>query len=318
MTDSPPWSREELLHAYFHRRDWLDQKLDSLPGRSIFDYLEEISLSHSIFVSSSEDLFESIHRFKLLEGRRKLYEHHSQQLVEDSVLSVQRGIFSTCSAALALVDHTRRISRKINIGGYTETVRKYFSENGLHHFIQGLRNYSSHRNIVKANWQVNYDFTSKSPTISFLIETAKLKEWEGWSTNALEFIENQGSSIDVEESIDHYSKLVFEFHQWLRYQVRKDHESSIEEYLRYRNIIEGFKKYYSINMLIGHLTETAKAHPEMYLENFLTAEQLNVVLACPNGSAERVDQIIHFFDTYGACDAQMREKLLEVFGVNDA
>jgi hypothetical protein len=291
--------------------------LDTLKGHQILAYLDEIALSYSIFVSSSEELFESIHRFKLLEGRRKLYERHSKNLVEDTVLSVQRGIFTTCSASLALVDHTRRISRKITIDGYSEAVARSFASNGLHQFIQGLRNYSSHRTIAKANWQVNYGLKQQSASVSFLIDSTALQDWEEWTPQALNFIREQGASIDAEKTIDQYAKLVSEFHQWLRYQIRKNHESEIEEFLRYRNIVEGFKEYYGFNMLIGHLNETAKAHPEMYLERFLTDEQIKVVLACPSGSSERVDKIIHFLDTYGACDSTLRAKLLRVFGAVD-
>ena len=77
------------------------------------------------------------------------------------------------------------------------------------------------------------------------------------------------------------------------------------------------RKVYAINMILPHLTQEAKANPDMYLDKYLTRKQLDVVFSFPKKSKDRIDKIITLVDLHGACDNELRVKLYELFGVKD-
>ncbi|MHB1142234.1 MAG: hypothetical protein ACYC1T_10835 [Sulfuricaulis sp.] len=316
MKRIPPWSRQELLHAYFHDREGLESILRAMPGFHIAQKLEEMATSYSIFVSATEDLFESIHRFKLLEGRSKLYDRHSRVIVEDSITAVRRGIFAACAASMALVDHTRRIAGAVNVQGYNDEIQSRFANSKLHNFVQGLRNYSVHRTIAGADWQVN--FKNKAKSVLFLISKECLSEWDEWKPLAKQLINETVQGVDVEATFEEYAKQIEDFSRWLRHKIIKSGEDNYQEYLYYKNIIDGFREYYGINLLVSHLSPDAKANPDMYLDRFLTSEQIDVVLSLPAKSKERVDKLISLVDLHDACDNTLRTKLYGLFGVKDA
>ncbi len=318
MKRVPPWSRQELLHAYFHDHEELEAILREMPGFHVAQKLEEMTASYSIFVSATEDLFESIHKFKLLEGRSKLYDRHSRVIVEASITAVRRGIFAACSASMALVDHTRRIANSVDVQGYNDEVQSRFANSMLHNFVQGLRNYSVHRTIADADWQVNFNFENKAKSVLFLISKKRLLEWDEWKPLAKQLIDETVQGIDVEATFEEYAKQIADFNQWLRHKIKKAGGDSYQEYLYYKNIIDGFREYYGINLLVSHLTPNAKANPDMYLDRFLTSEQIDVVLSLPAKSKKRVDKLISLVDLHGACDSTLRAKLYGLFGVEDA
>ncbi len=317
MKRIPPWSRQELLHAYFHDQEELELILREMPGFHVVQKLEEMAASYSIFVSATDDLFESIHKFKFLEGRSKLYDRHTRVNVEDSITAVRRGIFAACSASMALVDHTRRITKSLDVQGYNDEIQSRFANSKLHNFVQGLRNYSLHRVIADTDWQVNFNFESKTKTVLFLISKKRLLEWDKWGARAKQLINELANGIDVEATFVEYAKQIAEFNRWLRHKIRKFEEDNYQEYLYYKNITDGFREYYGVNLLVSHLTSDAKANPDMYLDRFLTNEQIDVVLSFPPKSKERVDKLISFVDIHNACDHTLREKLYRLFGVEN-
>ncbi|MCX5770330.1 MAG: hypothetical protein NTZ09_08675 [Candidatus Hydrogenedentes bacterium] len=314
MKTKPPWTREELRQAYFRERNELDLALQKLPGFSFFQKLEELEASYSIFVSATGDLLESIHRFRFLEQQGTLYDRHSRAIVQDSVTSVRRGIFSACSAAKAFVEHTGQIAGSLS--NYHEE-KSRFVQSELHEFIHGLRNYSVHCAIAVADWRVHRDFEKQEKQVSFLISKKQLLRYKSWHPLAKQLIDKADESLDIEAVFVEYAKKVADFHRWLRHRIIVSGGDEYQQYLSYKNAIAGFSTYSSISLILSGLTPEAKANSEMYLDRFLTNEEISVVLSLPAKSRERVDKIISILDLHEVCDERLRAKLYELFNVKD-
>ena len=315
MRNTPPWTQAELREAYFRDKRAVERSLASLPGCRVYGLLQEQQLSFNLFDNAIEDLFDSIHHFRLLEDQRKLYRDAFQSKIDNTVLRVRRGIFSASSSAMALVEHSRRISGAVEIPGYEDRVCEQFSSWEVHLFIQGLRNFSVHRSIAVANWQVSYEFKTGVAEIQFLLHPESLLAHKDWKPDARKYIASQTNGIDVEATFKVYSERVREFQEWMLNSIRRENGNLLETYLYYRNIIRGLASYNSFNLLLNAVNSKVRENPEAYLDRYLDQEQLDIVLSTPAHSEERVDRIIGFLDNYRICDDDLRRKAMALFGV---
>ena len=134
-----PWTKEQLVSSTFQDFARTLQKIESLPGGRIFSKLESLHLSLRVFLDASHDLLSSINLFKSDSERPDFWNRPRRMDFEKLEVHIQRGVFSTTMAAMALVDHTRIFSNDFPVEHYQKKVNESFAENPLHKFIQGLR-----------------------------------------------------------------------------------------------------------------------------------------------------------------------------------
>ena len=83
---------------------------------------------------------------------------------------------------MALVDHSRRLSKSIEITGHNDKIRIEFATNAEHHFIQGLRNQLLHIKVVEPQWQLSNSQAEGKKT-QFLLMSKELLEDNKWNLN---------------------------------------------------------------------------------------------------------------------------------------
>jgi hypothetical protein len=70
------------------------------------------------------------------------------------------------------------------------------------------------------------------------------------------------------------------------------------------------------NIIFKQAVLPAKRDPYQYLDQYLTADELNEVNKLPFRSKAQVDRIIALVDEYDACDNELRLVVYEAFGIN--
>lgn len=154
----PPWSEEELTHAYFQNASQTRLRVESRPGSRYSHAIDALDLSVALFNNAVEALFASIETFrqKSLEPNfgsrvRRPEEEHYQ-------LDVRRNLFSATAAALALVEHSRVVQKKLMIQNYHEHINQEFKQHIDHRLIQELRDYVLHSRLLPADWRTTIKF----------------------------------------------------------------------------------------------------------------------------------------------------------------
>ena len=176
-------------------------------------------MSLRIFLDATHDLLSSINLFKSESESPDFWNKPRRMDFERLEVRIQRGVFSTTMAAMALVDHTRIFSNDFPVEHYQKKVNESFAENPLHKFIQGLRNYTTHVRITKSNWVTKWDKEGRS--VFFLFRVADLNKWDGWDALSRTYIDSNPEGVNVEQLFQDYSKKVKSFHDWFRFQVWK-------------------------------------------------------------------------------------------------
>lgn len=218
-------------------------------------------------------------------------------------------------AAMALVDHSRIFYGKYPVESYHEKVKEYFSENPLHRFVQNFRNYMTHVRIAKNNWVVNHDKQGRS--VFFFLTQENLGKWDGWDAPSKAYIAENSDCVNVEELFNAYSTKVKLFHDWFRSQVWQKHSEELREFFDCKKTYNAVNVRCSWNLLIKQAFLPKKIDPYMFLDRYLSSNEIAETLSLPFRSKLQVDRIIELVDEYGACDDDLRKSVYELFGVDE-
>ena len=283
------------------------------PGSPVYTSLESIRLSLDIFLNAVTDLISSINRFKGESARPGFWNKPYRQFVEELEVAIQRGIASSTMCSMALVDHTREFSKSYTIPAYDSKIHHYFNESKEHRFIHSLRRYITHVKITKANWLVTD--SQEGRKVFFLFGQSELLKWSDWHSLAREYIYEQPKGINVEELFENYSSTVMEFHNWLRGAVMDSYGAEISDYLHYQKLMKRFAFQSYWNFLLKQAFIPKNVDPYMYLDRYLTKQELESVFSFPHRSKEQVDRIIELVDEYGACTEEIRNLVYRFFSI---
>ena len=310
----PPWSEEMLRSLYFRDFQAAERAIQEHPGFEVSQDLGSLELSLAIFRECISDLFNTIESFHKQAADPRFWARPNRASFDRSALAVTKAVFVAAASALALVDHSRVVRNRCSIPGYDEKRSATFDD-VEHQFIQDLRNYVSHYQIVEADWQREYAPSGK--WTKFLLRRSSLLRWNGWTELELQFIDRHPIGVDVEALFRTYAQRVEVFQQWFREQIRELFSADLSDYLRYDRMLKGFEVASFWRILLKQVIEKS-IDPFLYLDRYLTDEELTQVMALPPRSKQQVDRVIDILGEYDACDAELRELVCRAFGVGSA
>jgi hypothetical protein len=309
-----PWTKEQIVVSTFRDLVRTQETIDSLPGGKISSELDAIHLSLNVFLDATYDLVSSINSFKGESERPDFWDRTRRPDFERLELRIQRGVFSVTMAAMTLVDHSRIFAGKYPVELYHEKVKECFSEDPLHRFVQKFRNFMTHVRITKSNWVFKYDKQGRS--VFFFLTQKNLNKWDGWDSPSKSYIASNPEGVNVEQLFDDYSKKVKLFHDWFRSQVWQKYSEELREFFDCRKTYNTVNVRSAWNLLIKQVFLQKKIDPYMYLDRYLSNNEIEEILSLPFRSKRQVDRIIEIVDEYGACDEELRKAVYEIFGIN--
>ena len=308
-----PWTKDQIDSSTFQSFVRTLQTIETLPGGKLFSELESLRLSLRVFLDATHDLLSCINLFKSESESPGFWDRPRRIDSERLEVRIQRGVFSATMAAMALVDHTRIFSNDFPVEGYQEKVNESFAENSLHKFIQGLRNYTTHVRITKSNWVVKSNKEGRS--VFFLFSVTDLKKWDGWDSLSKTYIDSNPEGVNVEQLFQDYSNKVKSFHDWFRCKVWERSSEDLSEYFACKRTYNAVNAGSMWNLLLKQAFPQKGIDPYMYLDRYLSDNEIEEILSFPFRSKSQVDRIIELVDEYECCDEELRSAAYKLFGV---
>lgn len=307
-----PWTKEALKEVYFQNFIRTREAIKEHPGYMYHAELENLKLSFDIFSDAVVNLLDSIDTFKSEENAEGFWFPVNRARIAQLELAIRRGMFSATTSAMALVDMSRKAVKKIPIDDYQEKIKEVFLDNPEHHFVQELRNYICHNEMVKANWQVSYP-SEGGKTIRFIVYSRDLLVWKNWNVLSRKFI-SDSESIDIRKVFASYREQVACFQKWFQQKIELADEASLKEYREFERFLNGIDTQCCWNLILSQAIPQ-KIDPYKYLHQYLNKNELVEISLLPKRSKAQVDRIIELIDEYNACDDELRNKIYTLFGV---
>lgn len=306
-----PWTLQDIKNATMQNFRDVQPSIDQTEGGKIWNSLKELDDTVWIFSTSAAELIDEICVFGERSKATDFWETTNEKNAELYVREVKRKLYYCTSAVMTLVDIARNFSKRWPVDGLQDKRIEIFSTPGLHEFLQGLRNFSTHWRIAQASWQIDYDLQTRVRTAHFIIGKEKLLAWEGWAAKAKEYIHQSGDRIDLLKTLTQYKKNVQQYYSWHKGAVLDQHASSLQRFFEYKRMHAGLLQYMKWNMILSHAT--SNLNPYQYLAQHLTNSQIELVLSHQHRSEQQVDALIKLIDLHEICDENMKSKLMKVF-----
>lgn len=156
---------------------------------------------------------------------------------EDIMEEIAFRLHNYVSSAMSLVEHTRRLNKRLYENRNPEALEeieteigKRFVNNETHQIIQGLRDYAQHRKLPIVGRSMSYHALDQTPKLeaAYYLSTESLLEWAGWKplvkqkldklkNLSLEdrFFKYQMKDIPINPLITDHHKEVTSFYEWL-------------------------------------------------------------------------------------------------------
>lgn len=296
------------------------------PGFALAERRSSYLTSLSIMELSLKDLLNAIANFEqraIAEGST-LFDRIDSSALEAIEHRIRKELFATANAAASLVDHSRRVQKRLELPGYKDQLRACFGTDGLHDFVIGLRVLLHHLLIVEADWNIQASFSEGTKSATFMISKATLRRAiaqfrKGFggdkSALLLAYVNAAPDSMDLKVIFEDYRSRVARFHGWLHEQLASDSLVALRDYDRClqekRNL--GARMWW--NMLLGNWLRNWKVppNPHEHLHKYLTPEQVVEIYKLPRNSKAQVDLVISYIDTDQAIDDGLRKLAYELF-----
>lgn len=304
------WSNEEVKKAYFSDFKGTTKKIESTEGGILWSELESLQSCLYVFTSCVNDLLDIISDFAHASSKNNFWSRINEAQQEEYSNKVKKNIFCSAAAAMALVDHARRFSKKYVIESYKDKIIEHFGSNGIHDFIQNLRNYIIHVKIIEANWKISHDFNQNKREVKFIINTNQLLEYKNWNSKSKIYISENAPEIDVYSIFKTYLDNAEKFYRWHKTAVITQFSEALNQYFKYKKCLNQLRERTSWGLVFQAIQNIKD--PYIYLSKYLTNNQLEELLSYEYKSKEQIDRLIEMIDITGACDASLRAKAYEL------
>lgn len=304
-----PWTYNDIAKCLFSDFQTIDKEINNTEGGRLWCELESLHECLFIFSSCTNDLLDIISSFGHGTNKIRVWNSLNNEKQKEYSINVKKHLFCSATSAFALVDHARKFKKRYPVDGYESQLKSIFGNDGIHDFIQGLRNFSSHFQIAETNWEITNK--NDAENITFLLNQSDLLTWDGWNSSAKSFISTNHEKIDIYYIFSEYVKKTELFYSWHKAAVISKYNIPITQHLTHIKWLNQIKSKTAWNMIINHVPKNKDAYT--YIDRYLSKEQMEDVLSYPYKSKEQVDRLIQLIDVHEICDASMKEKLYSIF-----
>ncbi len=309
-----PWSEKVLRKAYFHDLLATRKAITEHPGFAVHRDLVGLRFLLDSLIDSVADLMKSIDAFRIESRSPEFWYRCARGRFEECELAIRRGIYTAVTIAMSLAEHSRKLSRRVQVPGYQERKDATFANDERHRLIQDLRDLLYHERIIEPDLKTTWSLAGER--VEVVIKQDTLLMSSDWNPLSKKFIAQHPEGIDVEILLSNYRTQVEDFHNWFQSEVQRASEPNLSQYREYERILNRLDTNAWWNLILKEVVIKRGLNPYKYLDRYFTKVELDEVLSLPMRSKKQVDRIIEMLDDYGACDGKLREVVYKAFGVD--
>jgi hypothetical protein len=279
----------------------LSKLLQDSPGAEVFERLNGLSLSLEIFQDCAAELEGFIKILTEGDASRDLYLYRRDQF-SVALRKTARFLHNYVSAAMSLVDHTRRLYQQhykvaSEFSDYDDRVNKSFAKDPLAQFVKGLRQYVVHRSVPPITFWFMLQPGPRSAAMSeserrFVgFRVANLELFDNWPAEGKNYFKGK-ESIDLLQVCSSYTNKVVGFHGWLRNKIMQFHRLEIGEALRLQQELRHAQlmaQALSLAVQPDQAGETGRMNEHSLFFEILSSMDMDKLYASNTGRAARAE-----------------------------
>ena len=213
----------------------LMQELQRMPEYELIASLRGFNISIYTFDKNYSALRKLIEFLANDPKAEPLFWVRNRDKLQNVMREIIRLLHNHVASALSLLDHTRRLHRKLYSEGekfndYQVRIDKEFARDPLAQFVKGLRKYCQHYKspdlAITTSWQKGDE--SATRTVGLFKED--LLTFDGWSAAAKKYLEAVEEKVDVLEVATAYRDKLLGFYEWFRSRQLDIHSEELKAF----------------------------------------------------------------------------------------
>lgn len=237
----------------------------------------------------------------------------------DSILGeVGRLLHNFVAASFSLVDHARRFYRRNykddgRFSDYETEVKARFAEDPLCQFVQGLRNYFTHKEIPDVSSSMSIKPGEDIDNTMFL-NKAELGDFD-WSARAREYLDAAPDQINLLDIASGYAEKVASFYNWVFARLDEIHAADHEAVRAKQEELRRAIGAMAPNHLRAdiEISRQIRTPPEQFFLAFLDHETWSKVCASNQNPAARASALLDELENFSPPLGELRTQMIDVF-----
>jgi hypothetical protein len=304
-----------------------------LPGQIMLNLTEEILASpgytlsqqlktFAVTVFTLDGNYEEFRRYiELLvseDAADQLLPMRNRDQLDGALVQTIRLLHNFVAAAFSLVDHTRRVYRKLNSDAkpfpdYQSRLESELAKDPLVQFVQDLRNHCIHRNLPSMGYSVNVtnEACSQVETLTVTLSKVELLGFEKWSPLAKQFLAGQPDEIDILDVATTYRNKVMAFTNWFLWREREIYAEELSR-LREKEVLRAtIRLEAEVDVFLAGVS--ALSNKEEVFLGILTSAEFAALEATPPDSEERARAALALVQAQFPLSSALQDKIMRLF-----
>lgn len=168
-----------------------------------------------------------------IEHRELIYVKNRDKL-ENFEIEFMRLLHNYLGTVKSLIDHTRVLKKKLELDSNFEEIyekkRKQYLDSDTIYFIQNLREYCQHYQILPVGFSVQIKDKDADEIITLMISKSSLEEYDGWNSHSKKILNEFPQEIDIFKLMSEYQFSVNEFYKWFLSYIENLFKKELSEF----------------------------------------------------------------------------------------
>lgn len=291
-------NRQALMRSHAF---WKEHQL-----RTGFDALVAAALSAHV------DLCRCDAALTAFASRRENFQTHVQHTVENPA---QKEVMAFCAALMGTVDTLRRIKKtRSDLAEEIDLIRIATMPDPEIQFILDLRKNLSHGSVVVPGWSTSSDFKITTGSMKFNVD--ELLAFGDWSAPAKAFlVAAPDGAVTIAKTVSTCAERLVKFQRELKALFRRNPTDAENDFHWIEDSTRKMLFQQFIKIALQSLLKKP-GDPYRLLPYLFDDEEVREIMRRPKHSVEQVELMIALKSAKSDCDADLRSKLYEFFGVS--
>jgi hypothetical protein len=198
--------------------------------------IEGLKISLSILEDNYEQLIEEHNRIE------------QADLMEEDGLEIIKGSYFTylhnyAASVYTVIKHSQRVVSKFGDDDFYDQYSNELEQRNLHlksKFLHQIRHYIQKRKVPPIQIEQDINIATEEYSHELLLRKDMMMSWDGWSSDAEEYLKTLDDTIQIKQIIIEYQNGVDEFYEWFFKYAKLYFE---EDFKSAKQVVEAIEEY---------------------------------------------------------------------------
>ena len=301
----------------------LMDELGKMPEYALFTQLQTFNVSIYTFDKNYQNLARLL-KFLADDPRAEpLFVLRNRDQLILAMQDIIRLTHNFVAAALSLIDHTRRLHKKLYAGtgqfsDYQSRVSSEFAHDPLSQFVKCLRQYCQHYRAPNLAATTSLEPGDEILHRTFNLLKADLESFDSWSATARKYLDAVAERVDLLEVAAEYRRKVIVFCEWFQSRQREIHADDLRRFREKENQLLSLMLEDKIDMSFARSRQGVSHRKDNIFTSLFASREFDELEIIPRDSPKRPLRAIELLEQrFFPISEETKQRIVQLYELPD-